>query len=109
MMRHFFFSEPGLIQFEKRGYLVKESVGDAEVNVVRQNGADGIVTVNWSTQDKTAVTGKDYKGGNGVLTFNHGEVSNRFAIWFLCGGGNLNPGCPLPGFNPGLIPDLSQI
>ena len=67
-------SEPGVIQFEKRGYLVKESVGDAEINVVRQNGADGVITVNYSTKDKTAVDGKDYEGQNGLLTFNHGET-----------------------------------
>jgi len=66
--------EPGVIQFEKRGYLVKESVGDAEINVVRQNGADGVITVNYSTKDKTAVDGKDYEGQNGVLKFNHGET-----------------------------------
>ena len=68
------FAEPGVIQFEKRGYLVKESVGDAEINVLRQNGADGVVKVKWSTQDKTAVNGKDYTGGSDIITFNHGEV-----------------------------------
>ena len=71
---NFCLSEPGVIQFEKRGYLVKESVGDAEINVVRQNGADGVITVNYSTKDKTAVDGKDYEGQNGLLTFNHGET-----------------------------------
>ena len=32
-------SEPGTITFEKRGYLVKESCGEAEIAVLRQNGA----------------------------------------------------------------------
>ena len=73
------FAEPGVIQFEKRGYLVKESVGDAEINVVRQNGADGVVKVKWSTQDKTAVNGKDYTGGSDIITFNHGEVQKKVA------------------------------
>ena len=73
-------AEPGVIAFEKRGYLVKESVGDAEINVLRQNGADGVVKVRWSTQDKTAVNGKDYKGGSDVLTFNHGETHQIIRI-----------------------------
>ena len=32
--------------------------------MIRENGADGIVTLHWKTIDKTAVSGKDYKGGN---------------------------------------------
>ena len=74
------FSEPGTIQFEKRGILVKESCGDAEISVIRQNGADGKISVKWKTIDKTAINGKDYKGGEGVIEFNHGEVRNPFNV-----------------------------
>ena len=69
-------SEPGTILFEKRGILVKESCGDADISVIRQNGADGLISVKWRTIDKTAINGKDYKGGEGVIEFNHGEVRN---------------------------------
>ena len=68
------FSEPGTLQFEKRGHLVKESCGDADISIVRQNGADGEISVKWRTIDKTAINQKDYKGGEGVIEFNHGEV-----------------------------------
>ena len=68
------FSEPGNLQFEKRGYLVKESCGHAEIGVLRQNGADGNISVKWKTIDKSAVSGKDYNGGEGELKFGHGEV-----------------------------------
>ena len=68
------FVEPGTLQFEKRGYLVKESCGEAEIAVLRQNGADGAVAVHWRTIDKTAINGKDYQGGEGLVEFNHGEV-----------------------------------
>ena len=68
--------EPGTILFEKRGILVKESCGDADISVIRQNGADGLISVKWRTIDKTAINGKDYKGGEGVIEFNHGEVRN---------------------------------
>ena len=66
--------EPGTIQFEKRGILVKESCGDADISIVRQNGADGNISVKWKTIDRTAINKKDYQGGEGVIEFNHGEV-----------------------------------
>merc|ERR1712117_314863 len=72
--------EPGTIQFEKRGILVKESCGDAEISVIRQNGADGKISVKWRTIDKTAINGKDYKGGEGVIEFNHGETHRTLHI-----------------------------
>ena len=69
--------EPGNLQFEKRGYLVKESCGNAEIGVLRQNGADGIISVKWRTIDKSAINGKDYVGGEGEVKFGHGEVCCR--------------------------------
>lgn len=72
--------EPGTFQFEKRGHLVKESCGDAMISVIRQNGADGEVVVKWQTVDKTAINGKDYTGGEGELTFKHGETQRDLCI-----------------------------
>jgi len=72
--------EPGSFQFEKRGHLVKESCGDAVLSVVRENGADGDIEVKWRTIDKTAVEGKDYEGGEGVLQFKHGETQRDIKI-----------------------------
>ncbi len=68
------YSEPGTLQFDKRGHLVKESCGEASISVVRMNGADGDISVKWRTHDKTAINGKDYRGGEGTLEFKHGEV-----------------------------------
>ena len=53
---------------------MKESCGNAEVGVLRQNGADGIISVKWKTINKSAVSGKDYHGGEGTIEFKHGEV-----------------------------------
>lgn len=72
--------EPGTLQFEKRGYLVKESCGDAEIGVVRQNGADGEISVKWRTIDKAAINGKDYHGGEGEIQFRHGETQQTLRI-----------------------------
>ena len=32
-------SEPGMITFEKRDYLVRKGCGEVDINVLRQNGA----------------------------------------------------------------------
>lgn len=53
---------------------MKESIGNAVIPVVRKNGADGEITVKWRTIDKSALSGRDFKGGEGVLTFKHTEV-----------------------------------
>lgn len=46
----------------------------------RLNGADGIVSVKWKTSDMSAVSGKDYEGGEGEVKFFHGEVSKMLEI-----------------------------
>ena len=75
--------EPGTFQFEKRGHLVKESCGNAVISVIRQNGADGDVTVKWRTIDKTAISGKDYVGGEGEIEFKHGETQRDLKIQII--------------------------
>merc|ERR1712012_1386314 len=72
--------EPGTIQFEKRGILVKESCGEAEVSVVRQNGADGEISIKYRTIDVTATESKDFIGGEGVVHFKHGETHQFIKI-----------------------------
>jgi hypothetical protein len=60
-LRLVLFSEPGFIEFEETIHLVKESVGKAELKVLRVNGADGRVTVRYKTKDIDAVATKDYE------------------------------------------------
>ncbi len=36
--------------------------------------------VKWRTIDKTAISGKDYNGGEGVITFKHGETQRDIKI-----------------------------
>ncbi|KAF8770675.1 Sodium/calcium exchanger 2 like protein [Argiope bruennichi] len=72
--------EPGVLQFKRRGLLVQESIGTALIPVVRTNGVDGVVTAKWRTIDRTAVSGKDYIGGEGEITFEHGESEKNIEI-----------------------------
>ena len=73
-------TDPGVIGFEERGILVKESVEMAQLHVCRRNGADGEVSVGWRTIDKTAKNGQDYVGGEGVLVFKHSEMKRTLEI-----------------------------
>lgn len=72
--------EPGVVMFQKRGFLVKESIGSAVIPVVRKNGADGEISVKWRTIDKSALSGRDFEGGEGVLTFKHTEIEQSIDI-----------------------------
>merc|ERR1712038_1822502 len=78
--------EPGTFQFEKRGHLVKESCGNAVISVIRQNGADGDVTIKWRTVDKTAISGKDFVGGEGV---NNETWAQQFKDAMVVNGGDI--------------------
>lgn len=53
--------EPGIVEFEETVHLVKESVGKAELKVVRANGADGRISVFYKTKDIDAVGTRDYE------------------------------------------------
>ncbi|XP_076305676.1 sodium/calcium exchanger 3-like isoform X2 [Tachypleus tridentatus] len=75
--------EPGILQFKRRGLLVQENVGTAYVPVIRENGADGIVSTRWRTIDKSAISGRDYHGGEGELIFDHGEVEKNLEIGII--------------------------
>ena len=72
--------EPGTFQFKKRGHVVKESAGMARLSITRKGGADGEVTLKWRTKDKNAVNGKDFTGGEGEITFKHGETQRDLSI-----------------------------
>ena len=73
-------TDPGVFEFEKPSFLIKESVGMAQIPVTRVNGCDGKVSLQWRTEDLTAISGKDYTGGEGTLVFEHGETAKMIEI-----------------------------
>ncbi|XP_065212113.1 sodium/calcium exchanger Calx-like isoform X2 [Planococcus citri] len=75
--------EPGIVSFEKRGIVVKESAGLICVPVMRTRGADGRVVVKWKTIDKTAIAGRDYVGGEGEVVFEDKEVKQKINIQII--------------------------
>ena len=76
-------ADPGILSFEKRGLLVKESSGFVRVTVVRRRGASGEVGIKWRTIDRSAINGRDYLGGSGEVVFKHYEVKCSYSFGIL--------------------------
>ena len=76
----FIFLDPGVFQFTKPSHICKESVGKAQIEIERVNGADGKVEVPYRTKDQSALHGKDYLGGEGVIVFDHNETVKMLEI-----------------------------
>jgi len=74
--------DPGTFAFKKPSNIVKESCGQAIIEMERQDGADGVVEVKYITKDQKAVHGKDYVGcpEGATVTFDHGEVVKEIVI-----------------------------
>jgi uncharacterized repeat protein (TIGR01451 family)/uncharacterized delta-60 repeat protein len=69
-------------------FSVDEGNGTATISVLRLNGSNGIVTVNYSTTNSLAtngiaVAGVDYLSTSGVLTFANGETFKTFTVPIL--------------------------
>lgn len=80
LFSHCLLTEPGVLEFAHPSFVFKESVGKALVAVNRLNGADGRIQVDWKTENMTAVNGKDFEGGEGILVFEHGEIAKAIEI-----------------------------
>ena len=71
---------PGVLAFETNTVSYDRNAGRATINVVRTQGSDGIVTVNYATQPGTATPGEDYISQSGTLTFADGETVKTISI-----------------------------
>ena len=60
--------------------MVKESIGKAKFMVERTQGTDGTIKVTYKTKDQSAISGKDFIAGDGVLVFEHGEQIKHIDI-----------------------------
>ena len=67
--------DPGKLEFEKRGYLLKTSCELAKIKVVRKNGVDGEISVKWK-----AIDDESNQENYGELHFNHGENYKLISI-----------------------------
>ena len=58
-------------------YVVNEGENTVTLTVLRTEGSDGILSVNYSTSDETAKAGEDYEASSGSLTWTNGEVGEK--------------------------------
>ena len=64
-------------------YITGENGSNLVVTINRTNVNTGIVSVNYSTSDGSAVAGVDYAATNGVLTFADGQASTNVSVTIL--------------------------
>lgn len=74
---------PGQLQFATATSLSSESAGTLDVEVIRLNGSEGAVAVDYSTQDLSATAGSDYQPQTGTLNFADGELSKTLQLTIL--------------------------
>merc|ERR1719471_1995057 len=73
-------SEPGEFAFADTTATVSESAGEVRIPVLRKNGANDRVTVDYQTQPGTALDGVDFYGVRGTLTFENGESAKSILV-----------------------------
>ena len=83
--------KPGVLGYAMTDFTVLQNAGTATITVTRTNGADGIVSIHYTTTTNgTAVAGVDYTNVSGTLTFNQGVSSRTFTVPVL-GGTTVKP------------------
>lgn len=71
---------PGTLGFGSATYTVNESDGTVTIVADRIGGAEGTVTVQYATQDGTAIAPTDYTTTSGTLTFAPGVTTQSFTV-----------------------------
>ncbi|MBA2491708.1 MAG: hypothetical protein H0V34_08405 [Gammaproteobacteria bacterium] len=69
---------PGALEFAAATYTVAETAGGVTIAVTRSNGANGAVSVAFTTSAGSATEGADYTLTNGSLNFADGEIQKTF-------------------------------
>ena len=70
----------GFIKLATNIYQVNEVDSTVDVTILRTEGSDGVVTIDYATVDATATAGSDYSASSGTLTFADGETSKTVTI-----------------------------
>ena len=70
----------GQLQFASTNFNVNENGQIAEVVVRRIGGLTNSISVNYATQDGTAVAGTDYSAQSGTLVFLEGEAAKSYTV-----------------------------
>ncbi|XP_038067860.1 sodium/calcium exchanger 2-like isoform X3 [Patiria miniata] len=76
---------PGEFSFDSANYAADLEKGIVTATVLRSNGSDGTVSIQYATMDGTARGGldtsvADYRATSGTLLFEHGETSKQIEV-----------------------------
>lgn len=69
--------EVGTLSFDLASYDATQDAGTLDVDVVRQNGSGGAISVNFTTKDGTALAGADYEAVSGTLSWADGDAAPK--------------------------------
>ncbi len=67
----------GELGFFNTAVAVDEDAGTVSLTVKRQNGSDGAVSIDYSTNDGDAVAGSDYTANSATLTWTDGDSADK--------------------------------
>jgi hypothetical protein len=79
----FRYANYGEVSFNRSSYNVSGGAGNVSVSVVRSEGYDGPISVNYSSIDGSAVAGINYMPVNGMLEFGDNETIKTFPVQIL--------------------------
>ena len=71
------------LRFSTELYQSFENGVSATITVLRTNFLDSVVSVDYLTQDGTAVAGTNYSSAAGTLTFTNGETAKTFTVGII--------------------------
>lgn len=74
---------PGRIGFTLTRTNVLENQGEVQLDLVRDNGSDGQVSVLFQTYAGTATSGVDYVGATNTIVFEEGETAKTMPVTLL--------------------------
>jgi len=74
---------PGTLQFGNEIFLVSEKAGTATIEVTRIGSSKGVISIDFTTENDTAVEGSDFTSTSGTLTFVDGQASATFNVTII--------------------------
>lgn len=70
--------DAGTLGFAKSAFSFGESSTSVKIPIQRLGGMDGAVSLQWATKDDSAISGRDYEGGSGIVKFSNNQVISIF-------------------------------
>ena len=74
---------PGRFEWSVASATIDENTATIEITVIRSNGSDGAVGVDYTTADLSATAGDDYLPQAGTLYFANGETSQTITLTLI--------------------------